>query len=167
MVKKLADFQISEDALNLKNLLDRILETVISVFESYQVPLPTKRYWTVGEAAADCEQLVVTYLQSYLGRPGDEASAPRPCSDPKSAVVNISIFRSVPIGANGRPPTAESVQEGAAWAAVDSWVLLDSLDQFDTWDDIPTGIGVIATVATPPPSGAFQATTLTLTVGIP
>ena len=62
---------VSSDALSLKNMMDGILLRIETVFQSYNVPLPSRRYWTMGEVAVDCEQVVVNFLQMYLGTPGD------------------------------------------------------------------------------------------------
>ena len=58
---------VSEDALNLKEFLEGVLERVESIFQSYNVELPKRRYWNMGTPAVDCEQLVVSYLQK-IGR---------------------------------------------------------------------------------------------------
>ena len=159
---------VSDDALNVVNLLDGVLTKTISVFDSYSVPLPARRYWTVGQTAIDCEQLTVTLLQAYLGPPGDQAATPQRCNVPRTAVVLITVAREIPVvSINGRPPTAANITEGAQITAVDAWVLLQSLDLFDQWDDTGFGLGVIGTVDTPPPEGGFQLTTMQLTMAIP
>jgi hypothetical protein len=38
---------VDPDALNLKNMMDQVLEKVSSVFTSYGVPLPARCYWTM------------------------------------------------------------------------------------------------------------------------
>ena len=68
---------VSAGALNLKNLMDGVLEKTVEVFEDYNVPLPSRQFWTVGEPAIDCEQLVVSFIQTYLGLPGNQASEPQ------------------------------------------------------------------------------------------
>lgn len=167
MVRSVSDLQVSDDAKSLLLLLDNILETTVDIFGSARMPIPAKQFWTVGEAVYDCEQVSVTLGQVYLGRPGDEATEPRQCTDPRSAVVDIAIVRCVPVGVNGKPPTAQKIQQGAEMSAVDAYLLLDSLSQYDNWADQHRGLGVIATVSVPPPSGGMQAVVMTLTVAIP
>ena len=58
---------IHEDALNLKNMMDGVLEKVCSVFQSYNIPLPNRRYWTMGTPVVDCDQVVVSLNSLYLG----------------------------------------------------------------------------------------------------
>jgi hypothetical protein len=80
---------VSEDALSLKVFLDKVLEKTIKVFEENNVPLPSRRFWTVGEPAIDCEQLVVSFMQMYLGTPGDQAGTPRCLTDLKTKVRKV------------------------------------------------------------------------------
>ena len=42
---------VDPDALNLKNMMDQVLEKVTSVLTSYGVPLPALCYWTMGNPA--------------------------------------------------------------------------------------------------------------------
>lgn len=159
---------VNDEALSIVTLLDGVLERAVSVFQSYNVPLPARQYWTVGQTAIDCEQLTVNLIQTYLGAPGDQASTPQRCNVPRSAVVLITIAREIPtVSINGRPPAASKITEGAQITAIDAWVLLKSLDLFDQWDETGFGLGVIATVDTPPPQGGFQLTTMQLTLAIP
>jgi len=157
----------SEDALNLKYMMDGILEKVETVFQSYNVPLPQRRYWTMGTPAIDCDQVVVSFSQMYLGTPGDQVNTPQRCNVPRTAIVNISIAREVPtVGMNGRPPTGEKIQQGAALSAVDAWVLMASMKSFDMWDGI-FGLGVMATVEAGDIEGGFQVVTMELTLAVP
>ena len=105
---------VSSDALSLKNMMDGILSRIETVFQSYNVPLPSRRYWTMGEVAVDCEQVVVNFLQMYLGTPGDEQSSPQRCHVPRTATVIISISRPVAtVGQNGRPPSGDKITESS------------------------------------------------------
>lgn len=159
---------VSGDALNLKNMMDGILSRVETVFQTYNVPLPQRRYWTMGEVAVDCEQLVVNFLQMYLGTPGDEQSAPQRCHVPRTATVIISISRPVAtVGQNGRPPSGDKITESSYSSAIDAWVLMECIREFDMWDDSGYGLGVIATVDTSGPEGGFQTVNMQLTLAVP
>jgi hypothetical protein len=104
----------------------------------------------------------------YVGAPGDEATQPRRCSDPRSATINVSVSRAVPVvGQNGRPPSAETIESSSEITAYDAWILLDSASQLDTWETSGFGLGVIATVEVQAPEGGFQTVTLTLTAAVP
>ena len=84
---------IDEEALNLKEMLDGVLYRVETTFQSYNVSLPSRRYWTMGLPAIDCEQVTVSLVQMYLGAPGAQVSSPQRCNVPRSATLNVSIAR--------------------------------------------------------------------------
>ena len=160
--------EVSESALNLVNMLDGVLSRVVTAFNSYNVTLPARRYWTVGQSSIDCEQLTVTLVQTYLGSPGNEISEPRRCTSLKTAVILVTIAREIPtVSINGRPPTASAIEEAAQISAIDTWVLLQSLDLLDMWEEGGYGVGILGTVETPPPEGGFQLVVLQLTIAIP
>lgn len=160
---------VSDDAGNLAVFLQDVLNRVISVYESYGMPLPPRRYWTMSTPVVDCEQLVVSLIQMYIGTPGDEANEPRRCNDPRSATLNVSVSRAVPVTQdNGRPPSADSIQEASEVCAHDAWVLLESVNDLDVWGgSTGYGLGVIATVDADQPEGGFQTTRMTLTMAVP
>lgn len=159
---------VSSEAKNLANLIQNVLNAVITTYASYNMPLPGRRYWTLGNPAVDCEQLVVSMIQMYIGSPGDEATEPRRCNDPRSATLLVQVSREVPtVGQNGRAPSADAIQDGSEISAYDAWILLDSARQLDQWDPANFGLGVIATVETNSPEGGFQTVTMTITVAVP
>jgi hypothetical protein len=47
---------VAEDATNLRDMMQGVLERVESVFQSYNVELPQRRYWTMAQPAVDCER---------------------------------------------------------------------------------------------------------------
>lgn len=159
---------VDEDALNLKEMLDGVLARVEATFQSYNVSLPSRRYWTMGRPAIDCEQVTVSLVQMYLGAPGAQVSLPQRCNVPRSATLNVSISRETPVvGANGRPPSADKIEQAGMWTAIDAWVLMQSINQLDQWDETGYGVGVIATLDTPEPEGGFQTVTLQITMAVP
>jgi hypothetical protein len=160
---------VSDDAKNLDIFLQEVLSRVINVYDSYDMPLPARRYYTFGAPVIDCEQLVVSLAQLYLGTPGDEVSEPRRCNDPRTATLNISVSREVPIvQPNGNPPTTQSVIEANRVGAYDSWILMESINNLDTWASPGGyGLGVIATLDFEEPQGGFQTTVLTITMAVP
>jgi hypothetical protein len=163
--------EVSDDAKHLASFLQSILDKVVSVYDSYNMPLPERRYYTFGAPAVDCEQIAVSFLQMYIGTPGDEATAPRRCTDPRSATLLISVSRAVPITqANGNPPRPADIQAASEVSALDAWILMESNKEFDSsWGGLQggLGLGVIATVDVDPPEGGFQTTRMTLTIAVP
>ena len=159
---------VSEDASSIVVFMDNVLESVVSTFQSYNVPLPTRQYWNVGQVAIDCAQLAVSLIQIYLGPPGDEASTPQRCNVPRTAVLAVTIAREIPVvGLNGRPPSSEKLQEASQISAIDAYVMAQSVNLFDQWEPGSFGVGVIATVDIPPPEGGFQVVNMQLTMAIP
>jgi hypothetical protein len=159
---------VSAGALNLKNLMDGVLEKTVEVFEEYNVPLPSRQFWTVGEPAIDCEQLVVSFIQTYLGLPGNQASEPQRCQSPRSVVLTISISREIPVvGVNGKAPTGDKIEEASRIAVVDAWMFMELINKLDQWEPGEFGLGVIATADSSGFDGGFQTTAMQLTMTVP
>jgi len=159
---------VSEDALHLKNFLDKILDKVVKTYEDYNVPLPHRQFWTMGEPAIDCEQLCVSFIQMYLGLPGDQASQPQRATSPRSAVLSIAISRAIPVvGSNGKAPTGEKIQEGSEISAVDAYMFMELITKLDQWEPGEFGMGVIATVEATTAEGGFETTKMQVTLVVP
>lgn len=165
----ISKYEIDPAALDLVTLMDGVLERIVNIYESYGVPLPGRRYWTMTQPVIDCEQLVVNFVQSYLGLPGDEATRPQRCNMPRSAVLAVTIARPVPmVGQSGQVPGADKIQKASEIVAVDAWVLMRSLDLLDQWEaEGLFGPGVIATVSAGESSGGFQHITMQITMVVP
>jgi hypothetical protein len=123
----------------------------------------------MGQPAIDCDQLVVYFIEAFLGTPGEEIGQPQRCYVPRSATIGISIAREVPtVGVNGRAPSPEKIQEYSGKSAIDAWVLLESARKFDMWDESGGyGPGVVVSLEVSPPEGGFQLVNMTLTMVIP
>ena len=159
---------VSAGALNLKNLMDGVLEKTVEVFEDYNVPLPSRQFWTVGEPAIDCEQLAVSFIQTYLGLPGNQASEPQRCQSPRSVVLTISISREIPVvGVNGKAPTGDKIEEASRIAVVDAWMFMELINKLDQWEPGEFGLGVIATADSSGFDGGFQTTAMQLAMVVP
>ncbi len=159
---------VSEDAVNLRDMMQGVLERVQSVFQSYNVELPARQYWMMGQPAIDCEQLVIVFQQLYLGPPGAQVGEPQRCHVPRSATLTIALSRATAITQqNGRPPSPERIEAASEVLAIDSWVLMETINQLDQWDETGYGVGVIATLDVSPPEGGFQTTSMTVTMAVP
>jgi hypothetical protein len=150
-------------------MLQGVLDRVVDVYESVNVYLPERRYWTLASTPADCEQVVVIFLQAYLGPPGDQATKPQRCDGPMTASIQVQITRCIPtISAKGRPPTLEQIQAGAEPLVIDAYMLLRAAGDLEQWDQNEGfGLGVIATVDAGEPQGGFQAVTMNISMAIP
>lgn len=159
---------ISQDAKPLAYMMSEVLNRVIIVYEHFSMPIPERRYWTLGEPAVDCEQLVVSFIQLYLGYPGDEATEPKRCKDPRSATLHVRVSRKVPtVGPGGQAPSAANIQSYSELVAYDAWCLMEGASALDVWTETYPGLGVIATVETDAPEGGFQTTVMTITMAVP
>lgn len=159
---------VSEGATNLRDMMQGVLERVETIFQSYNVEMPKRRYWTMGQPVIDCEQLVVSFIQMYLGAPGDQATAPQRCHVPRTAVLSIMISRAIPVvGANGRPPSGSTIEQGSHSSAIDSWVLMESVNLLDQWDETGFGLGVIATLDSMGSEGGFHTVNMQVTLAVP
>lgn len=164
----LDNYNVDPAAYSVRDVLQGVLDRVVSIYASFGVPLPARQYWTMGTPATDCEQLVVNFIQMYLGSPGDEATAPQRCNMPRSVVMAVSISRAVPtVGQTGRVPTADKIEAGSEISAVDAWVLMSSINLLDQWDEGGFGPGVIATLSSLEPQGGYQTLTLQVTIAVP
>jgi hypothetical protein len=164
----LEDFDVDQDVFSVSNALQGVLDRVVSVYASYGVPLPDRQYWTMGTPSIDCAQVVVSFIQMYLGPPGDEATKPQRCNQPRTVVMNVTVSRAIPVvGQSGRAPSSERIQAGSVISAVDSWILMQSINELDQWEDGAYGLGVIATLNAPDPQGGFQSVNLQITMAVP
>ena len=164
----LDNYEIDEDAFSVLNVMQGVHDRVVAVYESYGVPLPARRYWTMGQPALDCEQVVVSFIQMYLGAPGDEAAEPQRCNVPRSVVLQVSVSRAIPVvGQTGRVPTAEKIEAGSQISAIDAWVLMASVNLLDQWEENGFGPGVIATLNSLEPQGGYQTLNLQVTMAVP
>lgn len=162
------DPQRAAEVRSLNDLLDGIVERVVAGYEQAGVDLPARRYWTLQIPVADCEQMVVSFIQAYIGPVGDEAASPQRCESPRTAVCDVQVIRCVPgLQARGRAPTSEQIENASRALAIDAWLLLDLSASMDQWDVAGPGMGVIATVDAQEPAGGFQSITLHLTLAIP
>jgi hypothetical protein len=154
--------QTSERQRSVVDLLDSVLASIVDFYAQENIPLPERRYWTTGEAAADCAQLVVVLIQTYLGVPGGEGLEPAPCHGPRTAVMGVQILRKahVPQGANAAD--ANTIQTMSVGTAVDSWALMDAIRQLDEMNN-----GVVVSINTQPPSGGLQGILATVALQIP
>lgn len=157
---------VAEEATHLRDMMSGVLDRVRSVFQSYNVNLPARQYWTVGTPVIDCEQAVVSFIQMYLGAPTRLSN--RNVATSSSAVLSISIARQIPIvGQNGRPPSPAAIERASETTAIDAYVLMDCVREFDMWDTTGYGLGVIATVDVGEAQGGFQTVNMQLTMAVP
>jgi hypothetical protein len=122
-----------------------ILYSVEQTFDTYGIELPPLRYLTLGNLPShDCEQVTVSFLQSYLGSPGIQEEGPQRCDGPRSGVFHVEVVRCVPqaiegyLGRGGSTgstgPDPDEMYAYTKSRGRDLWALLDSaggLDQYN------------------------------------
>ncbi len=152
------------DDLSLVTLAETILDGVIDGYAAKGIDLPTRRYYTIGTPANDCEQLVVAWQQSYVGMPGDEASLPQQCNEvAKTAVFSVQLCREMPVvNDDGKAPAAAAIQDRSKALLLDAYVLLNIVGSID-----PTFFGVIATVDVVEVSGGLGCIQVQTALAIP
>lgn len=160
---------VSEEALSLKTFMDGVLGRLVDRFNYHNVSLPSKQYWKVGAPVIDCEQLVLSTSQMYIGLPGDPVSGPMRCNSPRSVVFNAIIARQIPVvDGRGHEPSAAIQQQAAEISAVDTWVLLDAVANLDNWEAVGAfGLGVAATVDADEPQGGLQIVRANFAIAVP
>jgi hypothetical protein len=105
------DEQRASEARALSQLMTDVLTAIENTYLSAGVSLPDRRYWLMGEPVVDCEQLTVGFIQAYIGPPGDEASTPQNCDAVKTAVLQVQVWRCVPVaGPKGKQRRSRSTR---------------------------------------------------------
>lgn len=165
---------VENPELTIVDVMYRVLDQINATYSGYGVSIPTKQFLDMGgqgETPHDCEQVTVALEQVYNGLPGNPEQVPSQCAGPRSGVFIIEVVRCMP-GMQTRsrgattlmPPTADALTTVARTQATDAWLLMDagllaaqSLNY----------IGGLADVSFSPESGGYQATVLTLILGLP
>lgn len=80
------------------DVAEHLLATINRVFEEERVTLPARQYYVIGgqgQTVHDCEQLTISWDQTYSGLPGDEASQPVKCHSIHTASFVVEVVRQV------------------------------------------------------------------------
>lgn len=149
--------------LYLVTFVEHCFNAVVQTFDEHNVALPERRYWTIGAAAADCEQMVVSVLQVFWGNPGIPPTEPVRCNQPRSITLGVQILRDAAVAGprSSSGPTAEAIMSKAIAPLVDTEILMEAVG---TWDR--TGIGVVSTFDALDAEGGLQGVVGTVTVSL-
>jgi len=122
------------------------------------VPLPPRRYWTIGSTAHDCEQIVLAVQQMFLGT-ADTPLGTTLCNGPRSVTFTIEVIRCVPtLNNRGQAPAGTDIESAAVNAVVDMEILMDVATYFDQFNS-----GIVVTIDVIPASGGFHGVIATYT----
>ena len=131
---------LTDDDKSIAIVGHAILDAVVDGYAAKGRDLPSRRYLTLGTPAVDCEQLVVSFQQIYLGVPGDEASSPQQCGGPSTGVFVVQLSRKVPVGTDSGPPSKEKIDSASVELLYDMRLLFDIVSNYDHY-----GMGIIVT----------------------
>lgn len=157
------------DLDEIKNAADTILLTINNIFITNSVELPTRQYTTlggVGTVAYDCEQLTVSWEQTYSGKPGNPVQEIAKCNSIRSGVFIVELVRPIPVSQNPDiPPEPFLIQEAAEDLMRDAVLLYNSgLLAAETYNDILGG--GLADVSVGAPAGGYQSLVMTVVMPI-
>lgn len=155
---------------SIYTILEDTLAEVRSVFAEADVDLPARQYITVGQASEivhDCDQLTVTFEQTYTGMPGAPDATPPPgCENPSTVVMAVELVRVIEVPKSGRqgppkPVSAELMSESARAQMIDTYLLMQVGKRRikNNW------IGGVAEVSSGTANGALQGMVLSLALG--
>jgi hypothetical protein len=144
----------------IPKFVDKAMRDIVEHYETkVNVPLPARRYWTIGTTAHDCEQMVLAVQQSFLGTAENPLETTQ-CNGPRGLTFTVEVVRCVPGLTNrGQPPTQESVQLASIHPVIDMEIMLDLAQYFD-----PYLTGVVVNVDPISASGGMHGAIATYTV---
>jgi hypothetical protein len=149
------------------NLADALMQKVIDVFAMEGVPLPERRFLTVGTPVHDCEELVVVFSSLSKGLPGQEDTSQR-CDASVSVTFQIHLVRCFPLpgGRGNLAPSAESLSTNADGLMQDAWLLVKAASELVDNPFVSFG-GMVNSVQAEEPQGGFSAVVGSLTMVVP
>lgn len=153
---------------DLHATLFRIKDAVVARYTNAGIDLPPRHFAAMGDVSSsvanDCEQLVVNFVQAYLGLPGQPDIQPRGCPLMMSADFIVQVTRCVPgpkvTNRGSTPPTPEAIEASTLQQAIDAQLLLQ------TAYEISSAQGVSATVTVSGSDGKMQSVMLNVSVSL-
>ena len=125
------------------------------------VPLPERRYWTIGTTAHDCEQMVLAVQQMFLGTAENPLETTQ-CNGPRGLTFTVEVVRCVPtLNNRGQAPASGAIEIASILPVIDMEIMLDLTHYFD-----PYNIGVVVNVDPIPASGGFHGAIATYSVSL-
>jgi hypothetical protein len=140
--------------------VEAALANIVNHYDSVvHVVLPERRYWTVGQTAHDCEQLVLAVQQMFLGTAENPMELTQ-CSGPRGLTFTVEVVRCVPTLDNrGKPPAGDVIETASVNPVIDMEIMLDLAKYFD-----PYSTGVIVNVDPITAQGGFHGAIATYSV---
>ena len=94
----------TEDMDDIFKFAELLQNVIIETYSEHGIMLPAKRYIAIGgigDTVHDCEQLSISWEQSYTGLPGEQSEELSPCDGPVSSVYVVELVRNIPIENSG------------------------------------------------------------------
>lgn len=86
------------DVNDIIDMSEHLLEVINSVYQEANIEIPELQYYVIGgqgQTVHDCEQVTVSWDQTYSGLPEAEASIPAQCDQIHTARFVIEVVREV------------------------------------------------------------------------
>lgn len=85
---------------DIKDMAQHILATINRVYAEEGVSLPERQYFVIGgmgQTVHDCEQVTVSWSQTYSGMPGDEATQMAQCNGMHTGSFIVEVVRKISV----------------------------------------------------------------------
>jgi hypothetical protein len=145
----------------LPKFLDDALTETLNEFVRRSVEVPARQYWTIGQTAHDCEQVVLCFQQMALGTT-EEPLQTIQCNGPRFMTFTIEVIRCVPgLDNRGKAPTAQAIENASVTPVMDAEILMDCAKFFD-----PFMQGVVVTLDVVQADGGMHGVIATYSVNL-
>lgn len=157
------------DLLEISNAADKILLAIENTFNVNAIALPARKYTTVGalgSVAYDCEQLTVSWQETYNGLPGNpQIGIIKPnCSTLHTGVFIVELVRPIAVSLKPDVPPEPALIQASADGLMKDAVLLHDAGLVAAEDSLLNGATV--SVSAGDPSGGYQSIIMTVTMVI-
>lgn len=166
---------------DIPKFADEVMASIERVYAGAGLSLPQLRYITaggIGDTVHDCEQVTISWEQSYTGLPGNPMQEMTRCDGPTTSVFVIEIVRCIPEATSGTrraarstpnsavQPVNTSERSEAAYTQMRDAFLLREAGMAAGESDLLTTQGVLLDVSAGTPQGGYQGMLMTLAVAI-
>jgi hypothetical protein len=155
------------DVLETITAANKILISIENMFNTNSVVLPARRYITVGgqgTVAYDCEQLTVSWEQTYSGKPGSPIQEISTCNTIRSGVFVVELVRPIPVSQQADiPPETFLIQEAAEGLMKDAVLLYNAGLNAAEGSILDGGLADVTVGA---PAGGYQSIIMTVVMPV-
>lgn len=144
------------DPERLVDLVSSVRSSIEAEFLDADITLPARSYFQHGTISVDCPAtLAIGVLRIYQGQPTGETLDLARCVLPRTAEVDIQLWRCVPTPDGRYMPTPAELETSAIELFTDGWVLSEALIRAArTLAETQEAVGLGAVVPLGPQGGA-------------